>query len=73
MDCILKYKIFKNIGKASNISQDYKNIRVHFIYDMKHNNSHQARLVTNKYLTDFLINGVYSGIVFYAGSDYLYS
>ena len=58
-----KYSVFKNLGKNKNISIDYKNIRVYFVYNVKHDSRHRARLVTDKYFTDIPINNIYSGIV----------
>ena len=57
------YKVFKDIGKFSPVPEGYKNIRVHMIYDVKHDGRHRARLVANGQLTDIPIDSVYSGVV----------
>lgn len=54
---------FKDIGKFSPVPEGYKNIRVHMMYDVKHDGRHQARLVANGQLTDIPIDSVYSGVV----------
>lgn len=63
MDCMMQYKVFKDIGLASRVPQDYKNIRVHFVYDVKHDGRHRARLVADGHLTDVPVDSVYSGVV----------
>jgi hypothetical protein len=41
----------------------FKRIRVHIVYDVKHNGRHKARLVADGNLTDIPLDSVYSGIV----------
>ena len=41
----------------------YKKIRVHLIYDVKHDGRHKARLVADGHLTDIPLESVYSGVV----------
>ena len=36
MDYILEYKVFKDIGLNAAKPDGFKNIRVHFVYDVKH-------------------------------------
>jgi Reverse transcriptase (RNA-dependent DNA polymerase) len=41
----------------------YKKIRVHLIFDVKHDGRHKARLVADGHLTDIPLESVYSGVV----------
>jgi len=41
----------------------YKKIRVHFVFDVKHDGRHKARLVADGHLTDIPLDSVYSGVV----------
>jgi Reverse transcriptase (RNA-dependent DNA polymerase) len=62
---IFEYKTFIDHGhhtKAA-IPSGYKKIRVHFVFDVKHDGRHKARLVADGHLTDIPIESVYSGVV----------
>ena len=63
MEHMRGYKVFKDIGKFSAVPDGFKNIRVHMVYDVKHDGRHRARLVANGQLTDIPIDSVYSGVV----------
>ena len=63
MDCMLQYKVFKDIGSGTVVPEGYKNIRVHFIYDVKHDGRHRTRLVAGSHLMDIPVDSVYSGVV----------
>lgn len=67
MDCMVEYKVFKDIRKSSDKPTDYKNIGVHFVYNVKHNGRHCARLVVDGHLTDVPVDSVYSGVVYLCG------
>jgi hypothetical protein len=41
----------------------YTKIRVHLIYDIKHDGRHKARLVADGHLTDIPLESVHSGVV----------
>ncbi len=43
--------------------EGYKKIRVHFIYDVKHDGRHKCRCVADGHLTDVPVDSVYSGVV----------
>jgi Reverse transcriptase (RNA-dependent DNA polymerase) len=45
----------------------YKKIRVHFVFDVRHDGRHKARLVADGHLTQILIDSVYSGVVSLSG------
>ena len=62
-----KYKPFWNIGKNIIPGEEYKQIRVHFFYAVKHDGRHKTRLVTNRNLTEVPVSSVYSGVVFLKG------
>ena len=55
------YSTFKDVGK--NIPNGFKKIRVHLVYDVKHDGRHKARLVADGHLTDIPLESVYSGVV----------
>ena len=58
-----EYDTFINhiIGKAA--PQGYKSIKIHCMYDIKHDDRHKARCVIDGHLTDIPVNSVYSGVV----------
>jgi hypothetical protein len=58
-----EYDCFKDQGKRLDIPIGYKKIRVHLIYDVKHDGRHKARLVADGHLTDIPVDSVYSGVV----------
>ena len=45
------------------LKDNYKKIRVHFVFDVKHDGRHKARLVADGHLTDVPLMIVYSGVV----------
>jgi hypothetical protein len=57
------YNTFKNLGRNGTIPPGYKRIRVHFVFDIKHDGRHKARLVAGGHLTDEPDESVYSGVV----------
>ena len=70
MDCtnlelgqLNEYDTFTNRGKDGNTPKDYKKIRVHLIYDVKHDGRHKTRLVSVGHLTEIDVDSVYSGVV----------
>ena len=60
---MLEYKIFKDIGLNAAKPDGFKNIHVHFVYNVKHDGWHQARLVAGRHLTDIPVDSVYSKVV----------
>ena len=63
MQHIYNYSVFKDIGWRAPIPEGYKNIRVHLIFDVKHDGRHRARLVADGHLTNVPTKSVYSGVV----------
>ena len=63
------YKVFKNRGEfhEGKIPEGYRKIKVHTIFNVKHNGRHKARVVANGNLMDTPLQSVYSGIVSFRG------
>jgi hypothetical protein len=59
---INEYQTFRDIGLKNNVRapEGYKKIRVHLIYDVKHDGRFKARLVADGLLTDHLILSIHS-------------
>ena len=60
-----EYEVFLNKGKyhIAKIPQGYRQIKVHTIFDVKHDGRHQARVVADGHLTEVPAESVYSGVV----------
>src|SRR5687768_17622379 len=56
-------QVFKYQGYKAEQPPGYKVIKVHLIYDVKHDGRHRARLVADGHLTDLPAESVYSGVV----------
>ena len=64
-DQLDEYSTFEDIGD-SNTSRPptgYKKIRVHLVFDVKHDGRHKVRCVADGHLTDIPLDSVYSGVV----------
>jgi hypothetical protein len=61
MDSIDSYKVFTNHGSTP--PPDHRKIRVHFVFAVKHDGRHKARLVADGHLTTTPLESVYSGVV----------
>ena len=57
-----KYKVFKDKGPRANL-KGYKKIKVHMVYNIKHDGRRKARLVVGSHLTDIPIDSVYSSVI----------
>ena len=57
------YETFEDLGKNVPGPAGFKKIRVHFVFDVKHDGRHKARLVAGGHLTDDPVDSVYSGVV----------
>jgi hypothetical protein len=57
------YNAFHDKGKGYRPGPEYKKITVHFVYAVKHDGRHKARLVAGGHLTDTPIDSVYSSVV----------
>jgi hypothetical protein len=63
---LMDYETFENKGrrdKGMRAPEDYKRIVCHFIYDVKHDGRHKARLVAGGHLTEVPTDSIYSGVV----------
>ena len=60
-----EYNTFEDRGHKSiaTAPRDHKRIRVHLVFDVKHDGRHKARLVADGHLTDVPLESVYSGVV----------
>ncbi len=71
LDQIIDYKTFEDKGVGYRPGPDYKKIRVHLVYAVKHDGRHKARLVAGGHLTETPIDSVYSSVVSLRGIRYL--
>ena len=58
-----EYETFIDLGVTDTPPPGSKKIRVHLIYDIKHDGRHKARLVADGHITDIPLTSVYSGVV----------
>ena len=58
-----EYDTFIDKGDKIRTLDGYKKIRVHFVYDVKHDGHRKARLVAGGHLTDAPTDSIYSGVV----------
>ena len=59
------YCVFIDKGEyhVDKIPPGFKKIKVHLIYDCKHDGRHKARMVADGHLTELPLNSVYAGVV----------
>jgi hypothetical protein len=60
-----EYETFIDCGHKDRVQapEGYKRIRVHLVFDVKHDGRFKARLVADGHLTDAPLESVYSGVV----------
>jgi hypothetical protein len=58
-----EYDVFTDLGFKADPPKDYKKIRVHMVYDIKHDLRRKARLVADGNLTQVPSESVYSSVV----------
>jgi len=58
-----EYDTFKDLGRGAKAPAGYKKITVHFVFAVKEDGRHKARLVAGGHLTDVPLESVYSGVV----------
>ena len=65
IDMFHENDVFKVHGHSSKVDppEGYKKIRMHFVFDIKHDGRHRARLVADGNLTEVPLESVYSGVV----------
>ena len=59
---LFEYEVFDDLGKGTAPPEGYKKIRVHIIYDCKHDLRRKSRCVADGHLTDPCSNS-YSGVI----------
>ena len=57
------YHMFNDLGLHAKVPEGFKKIKLHLIFDMKHDGMHKARLVADGHLTDIPVESVYLGVV----------
>lgn len=64
-DQLDEYDTFEDIGYGHNVRppEGYKKVRVHLVFDVKHDGRHKVRCVADGHLTDIPVDSVYSGVV----------
>ena len=62
MECLCNCKVFADSRKDAAIPDGYKPIKVHLMFDIKHDGRHRVQMVVDGHLTDFPIDSVYSGV-----------
>jgi hypothetical protein len=64
-DQLDEYSTFQDIGDSATTTppDGYKKIRVHLVFDVKHDGRHKVRCVADGHLTDIPLDSVYSGVV----------
>jgi hypothetical protein len=60
---LFEYNTFEDMGEGDKKPQGYKKINVRFIYAVKHDLRHKARLVAGGHLTEPSLESNYSGVV----------
>jgi uncharacterized small protein (DUF1192 family) len=63
LEQLFHYKTFNDLGKNSQPPSGFQKIRVHFVYAVKHDLRHKARLVAGGHMTEPPKDSVYSGVV----------
>ena len=58
-----EYETFQDIGRGATPGPEYKRINVHFVFAVKHDLCHKARLVAGGHLTEPSRESNYSGVV----------
>ena len=62
-----EYNTFIDYGRNGKPLSGYKRIKVHLIFNIKHDGRHKARCINDGHLTDIPINSVYSVVVSLCG------
>ena len=64
---LFEYEAFEDIGLGAPLPKGYTKIPCHFVYDVKHDGRHKARMVAGGHRTETPTDSVYSGVVSLAG------
>ena len=57
------HESFKSLGKGTAKPEGFTMIRVHFVFDVKHDGRYKARLVAGGHMTQVTAESSYSGVV----------
>eukprot|EP00957_Ditylum_brightwellii_P048391 3672924-Ditylum_brightwellii.AAC.1 len=63
MDKTYKYEAFKSLDKGGRKPKDHVSVQVHFVYSVKQDGRHKARLVAGGHMTVPNTNTYYSSAV----------
>ena len=58
-----EYQTFLDMGRNGKLPIGYTKIKVHFVYAVKYDGRHKARLVAGGHLTETPVDSIYSGVV----------
>ena len=58
-----EYEVLKDLGFKGVAPMGHKRITVYFVYDVKYDGRHKARLVAGGHLTETPVESVYSSVV----------
>ena len=61
------YDIYEDLGLNGDAPNNFKNIRVHFVFDFNHDGCNKARLIAGGHLIDVSLSSVYSGVFYLKG------
>jgi hypothetical protein len=64
---LFEYESFEDKGLGAPIPEKFTKIPTHFVYDVKHDGRHKARMVAGGHRTETPVDSVYSGVVSLAG------
>ena len=67
MELMHRFNVFVDKGLNTPVPDGYKKVKVHLIYDVKHDGRHHAKLVADGHLTELPTESVYSGVVSFRG------
>ena len=62
LDQLNEYGTFKSRGKGTRVPPEYQLIKVHFVFDVKHDLRHKARLVAGGHMTTVSKDTTYSSV-----------
>jgi hypothetical protein len=63
VDQIAEYNTYRNVGRGAKPPRDHQRIRVHFVFDVKHDLRRKSRLVAGGHMTSPPNDSIYSGVV----------
>ena len=67
-----EYSVFIDLGKGGKPPDGYKKIKVHLVFDVKHDGMHKVRCVADGHLTDIPVDSVYSGVISLRGLQMMF-